>query len=170
MTDRTGRGAVPPVPVKRITVPANLREACRQFNRGQFFECHETLEEVWQEEQGEVRDLYKGLIQLAAAFVHVTRGNPVGARRLLTTSLGYLTPYRPDGAMGFDADHICRETECALAALERGGDAALDTIVTSLVPRLAIDDAALPGEAIRWRAWGFSAAGEPLEMEVPDNT
>ena len=91
---------------KTVTVPGNLEQACREFNSRLYFECHETLEEIWQEEQGEVRDLYKGLIQVAAGFVHITRNNHFGAKRLLTTALGYLEPYRAEGAMGGVRDLI----------------------------------------------------------------
>src|ERR1044071_8631319 len=98
---------------KTITVPGNFRQACAEFNSGKFFECHETFEEVWQEETGEVRDLYKGLIQVAAAFVHLQRRNHFGAERLLRTALGYRAPCRARSAMGFDAEAICRDVEDA---------------------------------------------------------
>ena len=91
---------------KYITVPGNFQRTCDDFNAGKFFESHEHLEEVWQYETGEVRDAYKGLIQIAAAFVHLTRGNHFGTERLLRTALGYLARYRPDGAMGFDIEAI----------------------------------------------------------------
>ena len=37
-----------------------------EFNRQLFFECHETLEELWLEERGEDRKFYQGIIQIAA--------------------------------------------------------------------------------------------------------
>ena len=154
---------------KVITVPGNLQQACHEFNTHRFFECHETLEEIWQEEQSEVRDLYKGLIQVAAGFVHVTRGNYIGANRLFTTALGYLTPYRAEGALGFDVDRICRETERAHAALLADGPANV-TFDPALVPVFACEIALLPAEATRWRAWGFDREGNerPMEITVPD--
>jgi hypothetical protein len=155
--------------LKRITVPGNLLQACEEFNSGRYYECHETLEEIWQEEQGEVRDLYKGLIQVAAAFVHVSRGGYRGAMRLLTTAVGYLEPYRPDGAMGFDVEAICRASEAALGRVEdQGPDGVANE--AGMAPRFHCDTALLPAEARRWRAWGFDVAGGPLEMEihVPD--
>lgn len=153
--------------MKAITVPGNLVIACDQFNTGQFFECHETLEEVWQEEQGDLRDLYKGLIQLAAAFVHVTRENYRGADRLLHTSRLYLEPYRPDGALGFAVDRICRQAEAAHAELIARGPARVDEIYPEFVPFLEVDLEALPAEARHWSAWGFDRDGRALEMQVP---
>ncbi len=151
---------------KRITVPATLQRACGEFNTGRYFECHETLEEIWQEEQGEVRDLYKGLIQLAAAFVHITRANFIGANRLLQTGPGYLAPYRAAGAMGFDVDRICREAETAHAAAVALGPAGLAGFDLALAPRFACDPGRLRAEAIRWQAWGFDGEGSPLEMTI----
>ncbi|MEX0783926.1 MAG: DUF309 domain-containing protein [Dehalococcoidia bacterium] len=152
---------------KTITVPQNLRIACDQMNSGRYFDCHETLEEIWQEEQGEVRDLYKGLIQVAAAFVHVGRNNHFGVNRLLTTALSYLAPYRPEGAMGFDVERICREAERALAAADSLGKERVAELDLTLAPHYAFDESALGTEAQRWGAWGFDRGGAPQEMEIP---
>jgi hypothetical protein len=44
------------------------------FNRQLFFEAHEVLEDLWLGERGKSKGLfYKGLIQLAGAFVHVQK-------------------------------------------------------------------------------------------------
>jgi hypothetical protein len=155
--------------LKRITVPGNLQQACREFNAGMYYECHETLEEIWQEEQGEVRDLYKGLIQVAAAFVHISRGGFKGANRLLATSVGYLGPYRELGAMGFDVDAICAAAESAHRRILAQGPGAV-SLEPGMAPTFAVDLAAIPAEARRWRAWGFAPEGSALEMEihVPD--
>lgn len=151
---------------KTVTVPGNFQRACDEFNAGKFFECHETFEEIWQEEAGEVRDLYKGLIQVAAAFVHLTRGNHFGAERLLRTALGYLAPYRPGGAMGFDVETICRDAEDAYARIVALGKAHIAEFDLSRRPVYAFDATALAAEAVRWQAWGFDAAGRALPMEI----
>jgi len=45
-----------------------------QFNRGLFYEAHDVLEQLWlKERQGPNGSFYKGLIQLAGAFVHLQR-------------------------------------------------------------------------------------------------
>ncbi|MHB8519195.1 MAG: DUF309 domain-containing protein [Limisphaerales bacterium] len=44
------------------------------FNRGLFYEAHDVLEELWlAERQGPNHSFYKGLIQLAGAFVHLQK-------------------------------------------------------------------------------------------------
>jgi uncharacterized protein len=151
---------------KTITVPGNYERACAEFNTGRFFECHETFEEIWQEEQGEVRDLYKGLIQVAAGFVHLTRQNHFGAERLCRTALGYLAPYRAEGAMGFDVERICHDTEDAYRRIQELGPARLVEFDLARRPYYAFDAARLPAEAVRWGAWGFDREGNPLAMEI----
>ena len=44
------------------------------FNRQLFYEAHDVLEELWLGQRGQTNDLfYKGLIQLAGAFVHLQK-------------------------------------------------------------------------------------------------
>jgi hypothetical protein len=51
---------------------------------GAFFEAHELLEPAWMGTDDILeRELYQGVIKLAAAFVHVGRGNPLGAAKNL---------------------------------------------------------------------------------------
>ena len=54
------------------------------FNARSFFEAHEAWEEAWLTERGERRRVLQGLIQLAAAFHKIARGDePGGCLRLL---------------------------------------------------------------------------------------
>jgi predicted metal-dependent hydrolase len=58
------------------------------FNRGLYYEAHEVLEDLWLEDRrGPDGDFYKGLIQLAGAFVHWKKGRllPCGALLQLAT-------------------------------------------------------------------------------------
>jgi hypothetical protein len=44
------------------------------FNRGQFYEAHDVLEQLWlKDRHGPNGSFYKGLIQLAGAFVHLQK-------------------------------------------------------------------------------------------------
>ncbi len=113
-----------------------------------------------------MRDLYKGLIQIAAGFVHLQRGKFIGAERLLRTALGYLAPYRPDGAMGFDVEEICLAAEDAYRRVLAAG---LDGVPSVDIPRrpyYKFDLAKLPAEARRWKSCGFDDYGRALEMTI----
>lgn len=63
------------------------------FNDRHFYECHDTLEEIWSGMRGEPRDFFQGLIQAAVGFYHLGNGNRTGARRVLGRSLERLARY-----------------------------------------------------------------------------
>ena len=54
-----------------------------QFNAGECFEAHETLEALWMLADGSEKRLLQGLIQLAVAWHHWQQGNLTGARGVL---------------------------------------------------------------------------------------
>lgn len=72
-----------------------LLTAVDQFNQGEWFECHETLEELWVGSAGEMRDFYQGLLQVAVALHHWREGNFRGAILLLEKGPGLLRRVRP---------------------------------------------------------------------------
>ena len=66
-----------------------------EFNQRLFFECHETLEEIWQEDHGTDRKFYQGIIQIAAGYFKWEQGVPAGAIKLWRLGLEKLEPYGP---------------------------------------------------------------------------
>lgn len=58
---------------------ALLQKGQDLFNDEMFFEAHEAWEELWHVENGRDRIFVQGLIQVAAHFVHVKKGNWSGA-------------------------------------------------------------------------------------------
>jgi len=94
--------------------PRQVLAYVARFDRGEFWLAHEEMEEHWQEHQ---EDLFKGLIQVAAGFLHAERGNWNGARRLLATALEYLEPY-PGTSRGFDLKGIRKAVREAQEGIE----------------------------------------------------
>ena len=68
------------------------------FARGEYYECHEVLERIWLRDK---RRFYQGLIQLAVAFYHLSRGNVTGGRKLLAAAEEKLREH-PPGYAGMD--------------------------------------------------------------------
>lgn len=60
------------------------------FNEGKFFEAHEELETAWREETGAIRDLYRGILQVAVTYLHIRRGNYEGAVKVYGRSQKWL--------------------------------------------------------------------------------
>jgi hypothetical protein len=72
-----------------------LQKGIDEFNQRLFFECHETLEEIWLEERGEDRKFYQGIIQIAAGYFKLQQGVPAGAIKLWRMGLEKIEPYSP---------------------------------------------------------------------------
>ena len=70
--------------------PGQLLLAVRQFNAHEWFECHETLEDLWIGEEGETRSLFQGILQIAVALHHWRNGNYGGAVSLLNGGVNLL--------------------------------------------------------------------------------
>ena len=75
--------------------PPELLEGIAQFNRGEYFEQHETLELLWRAERRDVRYLYQGILQIGVAFHHLRRLNHHGTVYMLTRGPRYLAPFAP---------------------------------------------------------------------------
>ncbi len=77
---------------ERLLADPRLREAVRLFNAGEWYGCHDGLEELWHETQGPMRPVLQGLLQIAVAELHHERGNRRGATVLMGEGLGRLEP------------------------------------------------------------------------------
>jgi predicted metal-dependent hydrolase len=64
-----------------------FRRGVEQFNARLFFEAHETWEEIWLVSAEPEKAFLQGIIQVAAAFHHYSRGNMRGTRSLLEAGL-----------------------------------------------------------------------------------
>ncbi len=103
-----------------------LAQGIDEFNRGLFFECHETLEAVWLEEHGADRLFYQGIIQIAAGYYKLQQGVLIGAIKLWRAGLEKLEAYGP-AHLGVDLVSLVEPTKDNLAraeAAERQGVAA----------------------------------------------
>jgi len=66
------------------------------FNRGLFYEAHDVLEELWlADRQGPNYSFYKGLIQLAGAFVHLQKDRLRPSVSLFKLARANLLKYPP---------------------------------------------------------------------------
>lgn len=63
------------------------------LNQQHFFEAHEVLEDVWRDAPAPERKFLQGLIQVAVAFHHYSRGNRIGFRSLLERAIRNLSSY-----------------------------------------------------------------------------
>ena len=103
-----------------MTEPQNdprFLKGIEEFNQQLFFECHETLEEIWLEEHGDERKFYQGLIQVAAGYFKLQQGVPAGALKLWRTGVEKLEVYGPI-FFGINVDSLVTSVKENLAELE----------------------------------------------------
>jgi hypothetical protein len=62
------------------------------FNRGEYFEAHESLERAWRTSEGSEAELYRSLVQVAVICLHIQRGNIRGAAKVLLRLHQWLDP------------------------------------------------------------------------------
>jgi predicted metal-dependent hydrolase len=118
-------GALPDLALKGI----------EEFNRGEFYECHEYLEEAWMQEPGRVRFLYQGILQVGVGFYHLQNGNWRGATGLLRNGAVRLKEFEPV-TLGVDVAKLVRESERCLRELESLGRERIDDFDRSGVPKV----------------------------------
>ena len=115
--------------------PPLLLEGIEQFNRGEYFEQHETLELLWRAETREVRRLYQGILQIGVAFHHMRRHNHHGVVYMLTRGARYLAPFAPR-CQGVDVKRLLEAATAALREVERLGPDRLTEFDWRLAPKV----------------------------------
>lgn len=88
------------------------------FNRGVFFDAHEVLEDVWRAAPEPEKKFLQGLIQVAVALHHHSRGNIVGCRSLLARAQRNLSLY-PSPHQDVNLAALHRDLLAWIAALEQ---------------------------------------------------
>lgn len=63
------------------------------FNQKKYFEAHEELELAWRDEVGDIRNFYRGILQIGVAFYHIEHKNYSGAIKLFQRAQKWLSPY-----------------------------------------------------------------------------
>ena len=90
------------------------------FNSGNFFEAHEELEDAWREEKGEVRNLYRGILQTAVVYLHITRGNYDGAIKVHERCIKWLKVW-PAVCRGVQVGKLRNDLEDVIQEVRRLG-------------------------------------------------
>ena len=90
--------------------PPELWRAVEEFNRGEFFACHETLERLWLAERRPVRELYQGILQVGVGFYHLQRGNYRGGLLTLDRGLARLRKL-PAHCLGVQVRRLVSDAE-----------------------------------------------------------
>ena len=97
---------------------------CEQLNRGidlfnqrEFYECHDTIEDIWLQESSDRQPFLQGLIQAAVSFHHYEHGKWGAARSMLQMAIDKLSPF-PDTYDGLETGRLLIALRSWKAALD----------------------------------------------------
>src|SRR5436305_13671441 len=103
-----------------MSTEENDRAARKFLDDRNFFGAHEAWETAWKQARGTGdEELFKGLSQMGAGYVHLLRGNAHGAMALLRRGARRVKGY-PDGTLGIATARLAARLEDDAAAGETG--------------------------------------------------
>src|SRR5919198_1184370 len=117
--------------------PPLLVKGVREFNAREFFECHETLEELWRAEEGLIRYLYQGILHVGVGYYHLLRRNHHGAITKLGTGVRLLEFYAPR-CQGVDVASLIAAAQRSRERLLELGPERMGEFEERLIPRIEL--------------------------------
>lgn len=116
--------------------PPELEKAIHEFNSGEFFEQHETLELLWRATPGEIRHLYEGILQIGVGMHHLLKNrNYHGAAVKLDHGIRLLEAF-PEVCHGVDVARLRHDATRAREHLIEIGASQLAEFDRELIPRV----------------------------------
>jgi predicted metal-dependent hydrolase len=113
--------------------PGQLLLAIRQFNNREWYDCHETIEELWLGETGEMRNFLQGTLQISVALLHWRNGNHGGAVSLLKSGVKYLKCVS-DVCLWVDVLALIADSERVRISLEELGTERMASLDSTHIP------------------------------------
>ena len=102
----------------RLTIDENHDLGLKHARAGRWFPAHEAWETAWKKARNtDEAELFKGLSQMGAGYVHLLRGNAHGAVTLLRRAAGRVGRY-PAGTRGIDTARLAARLERDAARIE----------------------------------------------------
>ena len=123
--------------------PDEFWRGIQEFNRGEFYACHDTLEALWIEAMEPDKTFYQGILQIAVGIYHLSNLNWRGAAILMGEGLNRLNRY--DGSYGgIDVDELIGDSAALLRSLQGAGEEKVSAVAKALA---LIPEDEIPGEA-----------------------
>ena len=92
--------------------PAMFLKGIHEFNAGEFFEQHETLETLWRLTEADTRYLYQGVLLIGVGFYHQEQNNFHGTQAKLAAGIEMLEWFAPSCQTVDVADLVVKAKIC----------------------------------------------------------
>lgn len=106
-------------------------KAIAQFNGGEYYNCHDTLEEIWHNAWQSDRAFYQGILQIAVGLYHLYNHNWNGAVILLGEGTSRLPMYLPE-YMTINVEILLDDSLHLLKTLQQSGKERLPEMLTNI--------------------------------------
>ena len=103
------------------SIHPQAKKGLQLFNAGKYFEAHEALEDAWNAENGDAKNLYRGILQTAVVYLHITRGNYNGAVKVYERSLKWLKDI-PDVCKGIHVRDLRINARQVMTEIQKLGE------------------------------------------------
>jgi uncharacterized protein len=110
------------------TIPQEFWQAIAEFNQGEFYACHDTLEALWMEAMEPEKTFYQGILQIAVALYHLNNHNLRGAVILLGEGVNRLRRYQP-AFSEIDVSGLVVESAGLLTVLQHTDASQIEAVV-----------------------------------------
>jgi predicted metal-dependent hydrolase len=120
-------------------IPEEFWQGIEQFNQGDFYACHDTLEAIWIEAPVVDKRFYQGILQIAVGLYHLGNHNWRGAVILMGEGLNRLGDYQPEYG-GIEVEQFIEDASELLSEIQTAGQDRVDQIVLTDHPPLESTD------------------------------
>jgi predicted metal-dependent hydrolase len=120
-------------------IPEEFWQGIEQFNQGDFYACHDTLEAIWIEAPVVDKRFYQGILQIAVGLYHLGNHNWRGAVILMGEGLNRLGDYQPEYG-GIEVGQFIEDASELLSEIQTAGQERIDQIVLTDHPPLESTD------------------------------
>jgi len=127
--------ATTPDPGLSAELTARLDDALQMWNRQEFFEAHEVMEEIWNEDTSEAASFVQGLLCAAVGFAKLDVDRPAGTQKMMVRANEFLLSYVPR-YLGFDVQALIDAFERCRVEAEKVVAHEKPEFNRALIPRL----------------------------------
>lgn len=113
-------------------ISSEAQRGLEEFNRGEYFAAHESLEAAWMAEDGLGREVYRAILQIAVAYYQIERGNYKGAAKMFLRMRQWIDPL-PEFCRGIHIAQLRSEAQAAHQALIALGPERISSFDRSLL-------------------------------------